>query len=181
MNGSLGQESAYPRTWFFITIFYLSYGKIPNNFQQTSLFGWTGVLVNCYRSWSCFHRIAFFISIVESKKTLICWLLVTEPFLMLNKNASYSKQHNKMFHKIFQLSDHFEEWIWGPGPRVHESAWLKRQVHWSRLKPTNDPLQDNSPTKGFPKLTICLNSQHSGIIHKWFRTTNILVDQCFTE
>ena len=34
------------------------------------------------------------------------------------------------------------------------------------FKPTNDPLQDNSPTKGFPKLTICLNSQHSGIIQR---------------
>ena len=107
-------------------------------------------------------------------------------FWRIMKNANYSKQHHKMFYKIFQLSDHFEEWIWGPGSMVHESTtpW-GRLVRWSRWKPTNDPLQDNSPTKGFPKLTICLNSQHSGIIHKLypisFRKTNILVNQYFNE
>ena len=28
-------------------------------------------------------------------------------------------------------------------------------------KPATDPLNQYGPTKGFPKLTICLNSQHS--------------------
>ena len=83
-------------------------------------------------------------------------------------NANNSQQHNKMLHKILQLSNHFEEWIWGPGSMGHESSVETTvfEVRLSRWKPTNDPLQDNSPTKGFPKLTICLNSQHSGIIHK---------------
>ena len=80
------------------------------------------------------------------------------------KNANNSKQHNKMFYKIFQLSNHFEKWIWGPGAMFDASTVKTGPL--IPFKPTNDPLQDNSPTKGFPKLTICLNSQHSGIIQR---------------
>ena len=50
----------------FKTIF--SNGEISNYFQQASVFSWTRLLVNCDRSWCCFHRIAFWINHLKAFK-----------------------------------------------------------------------------------------------------------------